>query len=311
VYTQESFCNAVWGTTFIKIDGSYSKDDYKDFSIPKKGGIRNLSYLPKSSALYALQTKLLHCFLAKISLPTCVIGFRRNESYKSYLSPHVGNTYFLRIDIKDFFPSITDKLIASELACVLSLNTPEETDKIITLITDIVSNIGKIDGFVHAAGIEKTLPIKLLTPADYEKVFKVNSLSAFEFIHLFSNKKYFNDGGHIVLISSITAVIGRGGVAAYAASKGAMVSAVRSMALEFAKKKICINCISPGTVLTPLMQNFLSTLSEEDYKKRIDGFPLGLGNTEDIANACIYLLSDASRWVTGQNIIIDGGYTAK
>lgn len=187
----------------------------------------------------------------------------------------------------------------------------ENTGNITTLITDIVSNIGKIDGFVHAAGIEKTLPIKLLTPADYEKVFKVNSLSAFEFIHLFSNKKYFNDGGHIVLISSITAVIGRGGVAAYAASKGAMVSAVRSMALEFAKKKICINCISPGTVLTPLMQNFLSTLSEEDYKKRIDGFPLGLGNTEDIANACIYLLSDASRWVTGQNIIIDGGYTAK
>lgn len=120
MYTQESFCNAVWGTTFIKIDGSYSKDDYKDFSIPKKGGIRNLSYLPKSSSLYALQTKLLHCFLTKISLPTCVIGFRRNESYKSYLSPHVGNTYFLRIDIKDFFPSITDKLIASELACVLS-----------------------------------------------------------------------------------------------------------------------------------------------------------------------------------------------
>lgn len=142
MYTQESFCNAVWGTTFIKIDGSYSKDDYKDFSIPKKDGIRNLSYLPKSSALYTLQTKLLHCFLAKISLPTCVIGFRRNESYKSYLSPHVGNTYFLRIDIKDFFPSITDKLITSELACVLSLNTPEETDKIITLITDIVTRNG-------------------------------------------------------------------------------------------------------------------------------------------------------------------------
>ena len=90
-----------------------------------------------------------------------------------------------------------------------------------------------------------------------------------------------------------------------------MVSAVRSMALEFAKKKICINCISPGTVLTPLMQNFLSTLSEEDYKKRVGGFPLGLGNTEDVANACIYLLSDASRWITGQNIIVDGGYTAQ
>lgn len=142
MYTQESFCNAVWGTTFIKIDGSYSKDDYKDFSIPKKGGIRNLSYLPKASVLYTLQAKLVHNLLAKISLPTCAIGFRRNESYKSYLLPHVGNEYYLRIDIKDFFPSITDKLIASELACFLSLNTPEETDKIITLITDIVTRNG-------------------------------------------------------------------------------------------------------------------------------------------------------------------------
>lgn len=142
MYTQESFCNAVWGTTFIKVDGSYSKDDYRDFSIPKKGGVRNLSYLPKASVLYTLQNKLLHNFLSKISLPTCVVGFRRNESYKSYLSPHVGNAYFLRIDIKDFFPSITDKLIASELSCVLSLNTPEETDKIIALITDIVIRDG-------------------------------------------------------------------------------------------------------------------------------------------------------------------------
>lgn len=187
----------------------------------------------------------------------------------------------------------------------------EDIDNISVLIEGIVTNIGKIDGFIHAAGIEKTSPIKLLTPNDYERIFKVNSLSAFEFVHQFSNKKYFNDGGHIVLISSIAAVIGRGGVSAYAASKGAMISAVRSMAIEFAKKRICINCVSPGTVLTPLMQNFLSTLSEKDYQKRIDGFLLGLGETEDVANACIYLLSDASRWVTGQNLIVDGGYTVK
>lgn len=81
--------------------------------------------------------------------------------------------------------------------------------------------------------------------------------------------------------------------------------------LELAKKNICINCISPGTILTPLMQNFLSDLSEEDYQKRISGFPLGLGEVTDISNACIYLLSDASRWVTGQNLIVDGGYTTK
>ena len=113
----------------------------------------------------------------------------------------------------------------------------------------------------------------------------------------------------MIFIASITAVIARGGVAAYSASKGALISAARVMAVELAKRQIRVNCISPGTILTPLMQNYLSTLSEEQYKARVDGFPLGLGETTDISNAVVYLLSDASRWITGQNLIIDGGYT--
>ena len=113
------------------------------------------------------------------------------------------------------------------------------------------------------------------------------------------------------MISSILSIVGRGGVSAYAASKGAMVSAVKSMALEFAPIKICINSISPGTIRTPLMERFLSSLSEEDYKQRVSGFPLGLGEVTDISRTCLFLLSDASRWITGQNIVVDGGYTAQ
>ena len=186
-----------------------------------------------------------------------------------------------------------------------------DIDSIKELVTTITTSIGKLDGFIHAAGIEKTLPIKLLSTEDYNNIFKVNALSAFEFIRMFSNKKYFNDNGHIVLISSITSVIGRGGVTAYAASKGAMISAVKTMALELAPKGICINCISPGTVLTPMMNKYLSTLTEEEYINRVSGFPLGLGNCEDVANACVFLLSEASRWITGTNLIVDGGYTTR
>lgn len=176
-------------------------------------------------------------------------------------------------------------------------------------MSHVVEENGKLDGLVHAAGVEKTLPLKLLKPQDYQHILNINAVSAFELVRQCNNKSFFNDGGHIVLIASITAVIGRGGTAAYAASKGAMVSAIRSMVPELARKKITINCISPGTILTPLMQNFLSTLSEEDYAKRVSGFPLGLGETTDISHACVYLLSDAARWITGQNLIIDGGYT--
>lgn len=177
------------------------------------------------------------------------------------------------------------------------------------LVSSIVAEVGKIDGFVHAAGIEITKPVKNLTVDDYEAIYKINALSGFEFIHQLSSIKNMNKGGSIIMISSITGVIGRGGVAAYAASKGALISACRTMAIEFAKKQVRVNCISPGTILTPLMQNFLNELDEETRAKRVDGFLLGLGECTDVSNACIYLLSDAAKWVTGQNLIIDGGYT--
>lgn len=184
-------------------------------------------------------------------------------------------------------------------------------DGIKDLLNSIVGEIGKVDGFIHAAGIEISKPLKLLSIDDYDSVFKTNALSAFEFIHQLSSIKNLNKGASIVMIASITGVIGRSSVSAYAASKGAMISACKSMALEFAKKQVRVNCISPGTILTPLMQNYLDGLEDEARLKRIEGFPLGLGETTDISNACIYLLSDASKWVTGQNLVIDGGYTAK
>lgn len=179
------------------------------------------------------------------------------------------------------------------------------------LVQNVVSKLGPLDGFIHSAGIEKTLPVKSLKPSDYEEIYKVNALSAFEIVRYLSSSKHFNQGGSIVLISSITSVIGRVGVSAYAASKGAIVSAVKTMALELAKRNVRINAVSPGTVLTPLMQSYLSQISEEERQKRVEGFPLGLGEPTDVANTCIYLLSEASRWVTGQNLVVDGGYTVQ
>ena len=176
-------------------------------------------------------------------------------------------------------------------------------------VNEMVAECGKFDGFVHSAGVEMTKPMKLLTAQDYEHVLRVNTMSGLEMAKHLTGIKCFNKMGGVIFVSSITAVIARKGVAAYAASKGALVSAARVMAVELAKRDIRVNTISPGTILTPLMENYLSTLSEEAYEKRISGFPLGLGKPEDTSCAVIYLLSDASRWVTGQNLIIDGGYT--
>lgn len=186
-----------------------------------------------------------------------------------------------------------------------------DLDGIKNLVNDIYTNYGKVDGFVHSAGIEKTAPSKLLSPSDYEILLRVNTISAFEFIRQLCQMKYFNQGGSVVLIASITALIARNGLTAYSASKGALISGSRTLALEYAKRRIRVNTISPGTIKTPLMENYLSTLSEGDREKRLEGFPLGIGEPSDIANACVYLLCDASKWMTGQNLIIDGGYTIK
>lgn len=184
-----------------------------------------------------------------------------------------------------------------------------QLDSIKTLVNQIVTEGGKLDGVICAAGIEKSAPIQLLAPTDYETVMKINTLSSFELVRHATSIKNINTPASIVFISSITSVIARKSTAAYSASKGALVSGARVMAAELAKRKIRVNCISPGTILTPLMQKFLSQLSEEDYKKRVEGFPLGLGEATDVSNVCIYLLSNASKWITGQNLIVDGGYT--
>ena len=184
------------------------------------------------------------------------------------------------------------------------------TEEIKELLTTIVEENGKLDGFIHAAGIELTNPVKLTKSDDYKALFQVNCLSAFEIIKNLGVKT-FNKGGSMVLISSISGVIARMGLSAYAASKGALMSAARVMALELSLREIRVNTVSPGTIHTPMMQKVLDEMGEEERKKRVEGFPLGLGRTTDISNACIYLLSDASRWVTGQNLIVDGGYTIK
>ncbi len=179
------------------------------------------------------------------------------------------------------------------------------------IIDEAVAHVGPVNGLLHAAGIEKTLPFNKFSSSDYEKIFAVNVVSAMNLVSILTKKKYRGTNAKYVLIASITAIVGRPGVNAYAASKGALVSSVRTMALELAPKGITINCISPGTILTPLMENMLSTLSDEQRAERVAGFPLGLGRPSDISSTAMFLMSDGARWITGQNIVVDGGYTSR
>lgn len=141
--TTESFCNMVWDLSYSKVLKSISKSDYKEFVIPKKNGVRKINYLPKTSMFFSVQKGLAR-YLEKQEYPTCVKGFRKGENYLSYLEPHVGAKCFLRVDIKDFFPSITVDIIKKELLNHLSFDS--ENDK--KQILDLVSNIATLNDTV-------------------------------------------------------------------------------------------------------------------------------------------------------------------
>ena len=186
-------------------------------------------------------------------------------------------------------------------------------DKLEEVVNIVVDRIGRISGFIHSAGIEMTLPLRSMLPSYYENMFATNVISGFELARIISKKKYiYKEGASFVFISSVFGIMSQLAIAAYSSSKGALISGVKSIALELASKKIRVNCISPGQIeSTRMTENIFDKLSKEEKIKRIEMYPLGLGKPEDIANACTFFLSDASRWITGTNLIVDGGYSAR
>jgi len=179
-----------------------------------------------------------------------------------------------------------------------------------SLISEAIKKFGRIDGLVHSAGISTTLPLNMMKDKKLDEFFHSNVSSAINLTRLLV-KHMPADGGSIVYLTSVMAVTGESGKSLYSMTKGALLAAARSLAIELAPKKIRINCISPGVVVTPMSQKSIYSQSEEGIEKIKLLHPLGLGTPEDIAAACVYLLSGAARWVTGLNLIIDGGYTAR
>lgn len=181
-----------------------------------------------------------------------------------------------------------------------------------SMVADIVRTVGVIDGVLHCAGISDTLPLKLMKSDILDKFFHNNVYSAIELTReVCSVKNVSKDGASVVFFSSIMGCVGESGKSLYSMTKGALIAATRSLACEYAKKNIRFNCVSPGAILTPINANLPHMADPEKRQALADKHLLGFGECSDISNACIYLLSNASKWVTGQNLIVDGGYTTK
>lgn len=176
-------------------------------------------------------------------------------------------------------------------------------------LENLVSQLPKLDGIIHAAGFLKKLPLKYISEKSILETFQPNFISPAILTQQLYKKNKIKNNASIVFISSIASSIASIGNITYMASKGAINSLVRGMALELADKKIRVNSIEPALVLTNLVKN---SMTNEDLENYLKSFPLKrFGQPEEIAYATIFLLSDASQWITGTSIRIDGGVTLK
>lgn len=174
------------------------------------------------------------------------------------------------------------------------------------MLSTIVASLPKLDGVVHCAGIGQRIPCKLLSEQLVDEVMDVNFKAPIMLQSELLKQNKLNKGGSIVFIASMAIWSPSLGNSVYSASKGAVVSFANCLALELAPRKIRVNCISPGMVWTDLILK--DGLEEEQLKSDEINYPLKrYGQPEDIANLAVYMLSDASTWMTGSNVKISGG----
>ncbi|MGB9747751.1 MAG: SDR family NAD(P)-dependent oxidoreductase [Bacteroidales bacterium] len=184
-------------------------------------------------------------------------------------------------------------------------------EKVMEFLELLKYNHFRLNGIIHSAGISTTLPFKMISPEKMETFFRTNVFAAINLTRIGLRNSLISENAGIVFISSVMGFLGENAKVLYGMTKGALLAAVKSLSIELASSHIRVNAISPGVVETPMSKNAVYSRNEESFQRIKNLHPLGLGRPEDVANACAFLVSDASRWITGINLIVDGGYSSR
>ena len=192
--------------------------------------------------------------------------------------------------------------VAPDSQFVVDLTETEDVER-------LVASLPPLDGAVLCAGNSTTLPLQFGTREKFDDMFNINFFAPVELLRLMYKKKVLGKGASVVLIASIGGTHSfMPGNGIYGASKAALNSVMKYAAREYASRRIRVNSICPGMVDTPLIHR--GTITEEQLAEDAKRYPLGrYGQPVDIAHGAVYLLSDASSWLTGHDLVIDGGFS--
>ena len=184
---------------------------------------------------------------------------------------------------------------------ILDVSDKEAVDK---AVESILAKWGEIDILVNNAGITRDKLLMRMSEEDWDQVLAINLKSVYNFCQALVRPMLRAKKGKIINISSVAGLVGNGGQTNYSASKAGMIGFTKSLALEVAKKGICVNCIAPGFIDTKMTE----VLTDEQKEAIFTKIPMArFGGVQDIANGAVFLGSDLSDYVTGQVLTIDGG----
>lgn len=191
---------------------------------------------------------------------------------------------------------------------VESIDLLDSPENLSNSIKNITKKYGKLKGMALIAGIQNILPVSGIIEEKLDEILKINLISNIFLAKAFVDRRNnIGNGSSLVFMSSISARKGEAGLSMYAASKGALNSFAKSLAKEVSKDGVRVNAVLAGLVRTKLLEKSNNIYTEEYIRKTENQYPLGIGNSENVASSIRFLLSDESKWITGTELVVDGG----
>jgi NAD(P)-dependent dehydrogenase (short-subunit alcohol dehydrogenase family) len=185
-----------------------------------------------------------------------------------------------------------------------------DPDAAAAMAKEAARQLGPLDGIFHAAGSFQLRPLKITKREQLDEMFGASMFGAYGLSRAASSKTVLVNGGSLVFMSSVAAEHGSAGLASYAGAKAAVLGLTRSLAAELAPRLVRVNAIAASTIVTEMHERTMENADMSYVAKNEERHPLGFGEPRHVTDAALFLLSDASLWITGATIPVDGGYSA-